>query len=156
MAGILGSFDPNLKQEQLAKYQVKFGVDGVHLIQRSKFFLFVKIIIPLILYILLYTVTMIGVGYFSASDPQVIGYSAIIGLLFVLILFLTLNFKRLLDYLMDFILITPDQIIAFNQKGIWKRSNISIETIKIKSISVSYRSWIFSLFNNGDITFLSE
>jgi hypothetical protein len=74
----------------------------------------------------------------------------------VIIIFLAVHFKRLLDYLMDFIIVTPNQIIAYNQKGIWKRQNMTIETIKIKSISVSYRGWIFSVFNNGDIKFLSE
>lgn len=115
-----------------------------------------KIIVPLCIYTIIYSLIIRAISYITEGDPIIIWYGAIIGLLLVIILFLAVHLKRLLDYLMDFIIVTPDQIIAYNQKGIWKRQNMTIETIKIKSMSVSYRGWIFSVFNNGDIKFLSE
>ncbi len=156
MASLLGSFDPEHKSNTVKKYEAKFGKENVLLIQRSGLFLFLKIIIPLIIYIILYGGIITLIGYLVEWDTKIIGYSAIIGLLVVMILFLSLNFKRLLDYLMDFLIITPKQIIAYNQRGIRKRSNMTIECEKIKSISTSYRNRLFSLFNNGDIIFLSE
>lgn len=156
MPWLLWSFDPNLKNEKVTQYQNKFGKESVLLIQRSKLFLFLKIIVPLIIYMLIYAGIIVAISYGFEWDREVIGYSAIIGFLVIFLIFLSLNLKRLLDYLMDFIIVTPEQIIAYNQRGIRKRSNMTIECVKIKSISTSYRSRLFSLFNNGDIKFLSE
>ncbi len=156
MAGFLGSFDPHLKEKTIQKYQAKFGKANTLLIQRSGLFLFLKIILPLTIYLIIYTGIIIGIWFMVEGNTEIIGYSAIIGLLIIILIFLSLNLKRLLDYLMDFIIVTPKQIISYNQTGIRRRSNMTIECEKIKSIKASYRSPLFSLFNNGDMKFLSE
>lgn len=156
MAGLLGSFNPDHKQQEVQKYQKKYGKDNIHLITRSKLFLTMKILIPLTFYIIIYIGIIVAIWYVYDGDPTTIAYSAIIGLLFVCVLFMIVHLKRLIDYLMDFIVVTPSKVISFNQKGIRKRSNMTIEANKIKSISIMYRNRLFSIFNNGDIKFLSE
>jgi uncharacterized membrane protein YdbT with pleckstrin-like domain len=150
-----GSFDPELRKKELRKYQERYGADNVMLVKRSKLFVWLNIALPIICYLLIYAGIMVAVSL-NVRNDQTIGYVAIIGLLAVVLAFLSMHFKRLLDYYLDFIIITPKQVVSFNQQGIWRRDNRTIETEKIKSISAKYRNCVFSLFNNGDITFLSE
>lgn len=155
MSSLIGSFDPALKREEFKKYQNRYGNSNVIVIQRSKLFLLLKIIHPLFWYAVAYSL-IIRWATSSIKNAETIWYIAIIWFLLVVILFSIMHTKRLLDYLMDFIIVTPDHIISYNQTGIRKRKNLSIESSKIKSIKTNYRNRIFSIANNGDIAFLSE
>jgi len=43
--------------------------------------------------------------------------------------------QRFIDFEMDFITITPDEIESVNQTGIFKRKIVSLDSKKIRSIS---------------------
>jgi len=64
--------------------------------------------------------------------------------------------QRFIDFEMDFITITPDEIESVNQTGIFKRKIVSLDSKKIRSISTK-KNWFFrSLFNIGSLIILSE
>jgi hypothetical protein len=64
--------------------------------------------------------------------------------------------KLYIDYTMDFTIVTPEQIISYDQTFVLNRFVRTMQTSKIKTVSIS-KSWlIYSLFDNGDISFLSE
>jgi uncharacterized membrane protein YdbT with pleckstrin-like domain len=64
--------------------------------------------------------------------------------------------KRFIDYKMDFAIITPKEIVSYNQTGIFSRSSRSLDVDKIKTISVDKKGLLRSIFNFGSIIFLSE
>jgi uncharacterized membrane protein YdbT with pleckstrin-like domain len=45
--------------------------------------------------------------------------------------------KKIIDYYMDFAIVTPEHIVAYNQKGIFSRESRSIDVDKIKTITVN-------------------
>ena len=57
---------------------------------------------------------------------------------------------------MDFVIVTPDQLTAFDQEWILKRMTRSLELRKIKTINVVSHGWLSSLFNFWSIIFLAE
>jgi len=63
---------------------------------------------------------------------------------------------RYIEFKMDFAVVTPNMLITYDQQGVFKRQIRTINTQNIKTISVEKKWFIYSLFNNGDIVFLSE
>lgn len=64
--------------------------------------------------------------------------------------------KKYFDYKMDFCVITPQEIAAYNQSGMLHRNSRTIDADKIKTVTVDASGFIKSFFNFGDIRFLSE
>ncbi|USN55297.1 MAG: hypothetical protein H6765_01510 [Candidatus Peribacteria bacterium] len=61
-----------------------------------------------------------------------------------------------LDYYLDFSIITPTQITNYNQTGFFGKSTRSLDLAKIKSVRVDQQGIMRSLWNYGSIVFLSE
>lgn len=61
-----------------------------------------------------------------------------------------------MDYTMDFCIITPKELISYNQSWLFNRHTEIIDTEKIKTIN-KIPQWFFgSVFNFASIVFLSE
>jgi len=57
---------------------------------------------------------------------------------------------------MDYCIVTPRELVAYNQSGIFNRHTEIIDTEKIKTIN-KIPQWLFgSLFNFASLIFLSE
>lgn len=63
---------------------------------------------------------------------------------------------KYIDYKLDFIIVTPDVLIMYDQWGLFRRNVISTNEKSIKTISVQKSGLLYSIFNNGDIVFLTE
>ena len=61
-----------------------------------------------------------------------------------------------INYLLDYTIITPRLITSYNQTGIFKREIRTIDTDKVKAITVNATSFWQSLSNYGSLIFLSE
>lgn len=57
---------------------------------------------------------------------------------------------------MDFVIITPDQLVSYDQAWILKRTTRSLELRKIKTINVVTDGWLSTFFGYGSIVFLAE
>jgi hypothetical protein len=57
---------------------------------------------------------------------------------------------------MDFIVVTPDFLVMYNQTWILAKKVITANAKSIKTVSVERSGLLYSLFNNGDIIVLSE
>ena len=61
-----------------------------------------------------------------------------------------------IDYAMDYLIITPTEIILAEQSWLFKRSLATIDANQVKSI-YAQKGWILqSIFNNGSIVFLID
>lgn len=57
---------------------------------------------------------------------------------------------------MDFCIVTMQEIVAYNQTWLLNRSSRTIDADKIKTVTENASGIIKSLFNFGDLIFLSE
>lgn len=57
---------------------------------------------------------------------------------------------------MDFIIITPDYLMMYDQAWIFNKRVITVNEKSIKTISVERRWVLYSLFNNWDLIVLAE
>ena len=127
-------------------------------IDMSEFWTFIKFSIILFLYQFLISVWNIAT-LFIINDKWTIGLTWWVGIFVLNFLFLVIILrilKRFIDFEMDFIIVTKDEIESFNQSWIFKREIVSLDIRKIRSISTE-KDWFFkSLFNIWSLKILSE
>lgn len=151
---ILSTFDTNLKNETIKKEQKKHGIDKVHLLERSWFFLLKMVILPLLCIIGLSAA--ISYVMFISFKRNIVAISIATSIIFIL-LTLSINLiQYYIDYNMDFCIITPEIVILNEQSGLFTRSIKTLDVIKIRSIYIKQHNIINSLFNNGSIIFMSD
>ncbi|MFZ2150849.1 MAG: hypothetical protein WAZ12_04000 [Candidatus Absconditicoccaceae bacterium] len=153
---IFSSFDTRLRQKSLKEHQDQYGVDKVVLLDKSWLFLFEKVFPKLLGSIIIMIVTIVVSNWVFGTSQEKYTIYVIIGMIFVLLTFAGPVIKHFIDYYMDFALVTPKSLIMFNQTGIFKRDMATVDVDKIKTISVRKRYFLYSVFNNGDLIFLSE
>ncbi|MFA5747738.1 MAG: hypothetical protein WC872_01360 [Candidatus Absconditabacterales bacterium] len=151
---IFSNFDTNFKQYTFKKYQDKFGAQNVLLIQKSKLFLFLKIFLPIFFttitaFIIIYT------SYIILGNQGLIYLGLPVSIALIIISLFPI-IKNLIDFSMDFAIITPESLIRYNQEGLFNKGITTINSQSIRTITVEKEGLINSIFNNGNIIFLSE
>gem|GEM_PF-4056717 len=64
--------------------------------------------------------------------------------------------RQYMNWKMDFMIITPKEVIKFDQNGVLHRETETIHVDKIKSVTVVKHGLLNSLLDIGTITFLAE
>lgn len=156
---ILSNFDTHLDEDLLVKAQERFGKEHVLFVRRDKIYLVLKIYIPIIAWFLsVLTLVLIFSGMMSGNDLfwTVVRWSfwwTVIASLFVLTKYCT---GKMIDYYMDYAIVTPEQVTQFDQSGVLERSTRALDITKVKTVSVNNKGLLCSLFNYGSIIFFSE
>ncbi len=155
---IFANFDTKAPLEAYKKALVEYGADKVIFVRRHRIYLTFYVTIPLVLVgTLLVAAFLLWWGY--AVD--VIG-NIVTNVIFTVIAAIIALFTLIrvmfnyINYLLDYTIVTPRLIISYNQTGIFQRQVRTIDTDKIKAITVSGKSFLQSLFNYGSVVFLSE
>lgn len=152
---ILSNFDTKFAESLYTQYVQAFGPDQVILVRRSKMFYYWYVARPLLFWIILFSVSL----YFVFTKYSTIEWLPIafwIVTWLYLLLIVRKFMKFLIDYKMDFLIVTPKEVMKYNQTGVFNREVEKIHTDHIKSISVSKKWAIKSFFNVGSIAFLAE
>jgi len=140
MVKILGNFDTRLDEKIVSSHCKLYGDDQVLYISRSGIYLFIKVVFPLICRVLA-ALAAIGFVYYFLGGANVIFVVirvitiSLTGVSFVLMAYRLLYIK-LIDYYMDYAIVTPREIISIDQDGFFHRSERSLDSIKIKAISI--------------------
>lgn len=156
---IFSNFDTWLAASLLKEAQEKYGVENVLFVRRDKVYLFIRLWLPVILrvfisFVLLYFYYgIVGSQSFFSDIVWIIVWTIEIWLTLYLLFFF---WHKLLDYYMDYVIITPRQIVVFDQDWILKRETRSLDPSKIKTINISSAWLMGSIFNFGSIVFLAE
>jgi len=150
---IFSNFDTTIRRMKFQEYQEQFGPENVIMFGRSKLYRVIKVVIPTFFLI---AATVLGlVWLYSRLWSDYMLYFVIAFALFDLVRLFPIIGKYM-DYKLDFIIVTPDLLIMYDQWGIFNRNIISTNEKSIKTISVK-KTWLFySIFNNGDLIFLTE
>lgn len=155
---ILSNFDT---KAPLIAYQhalAEFGADKVLFFRRHRIYLTFFIVLPCIgAGILIIVAFLIWRNLLSGFAPGVFGnifFTVLFGLITIIVLIrILLNY---INYLLDYTIVTPRLITSYNQTGIFQREIRTIDTDKVKTITVNANSFLQSLFNYGSINILSE
>jgi len=119
---------------------------------------FLKFSFFLLIYEVVVSIVDLVVLYFTRTE-WISNLSLSISLVVLNVLFLFLIVKiiyRFIDFEMDFIIVTKDEIESFDQAGIFRRKIVSMDLTKFRSITTEKKGLIRSIFNCWSLIILSE
>ena len=155
---IFSNFDTQLDDELYRKAVENFGEEKVMIVRRSTIYIWLKIIVPGAISMLIIATMM----YVERRLEQMSNMSPIVTIIGMIVIIISLivwlwyTIRKLMDYYMDFAIITPRQIVSYQQRGLFRRSSISLDLTNLRSINEE-KNWILkSIFNYGTVVFLSE
>lgn len=151
---IFSSFDTELKNHTIRQYTERYGEDNIVVITRSRLYLMKKVWWHLILWVMSYLVSAILI-YLLVDFSGLISYGLRVGIPFFLA-FLIIGGENYIDYSMNYAIFTPYEALLVEQIGIFKRDIKSLDSRKIKSISVKKSNFWYSMFDDGVIKILNE
>lgn len=151
---IISTFDPKFQKKTISKNIEKYWAENIIHIKKSKLFFLIKILIPSVFWttilIFLLTISIVNINMYWVLIT--------LSILFILLWLVPIIkvIKLYLDYSMDFIIVTPEALIRYNQEWFFKRISKTIDLKDVRSTSVRKAGLIDSIFNNGSLVFLSE
>lgn len=153
---IFSNFDSKWKQEALDEAIKEFGEDKVLTLNKSRLFYYYKFLFPVLGWAVL-LIIMLALPYLIREEMGWLVYSIYAAFMLILYLFTLFKpIKHYIDYKMDFSIVTPRALSRYNQEGILKRDIKTSNVRNIKTISIKKNNFLYNLFDNGDLIFLSE
>ncbi len=152
---ILSNFDTHFSKKLYDQYAQAFGADKVLVVHKSKMFYYWYVARPLLIRIILFSIAFYFVyTQFTHITRLPIAFRVVVWLYLFLIVRKFMRF--LIDYKMDFLIVTPKEIMKYNQTGLFNREVEKLHTDHIKSISLSKKWALKSFFDVGSLVFLAE
>jgi hypothetical protein len=156
---ILSNFDTKLYDTLKEQYLEQYGSDNVMIIRRASIFFWLYIMAPIVMMLAVLVLMWwlsFGVTLKDQALENIVHIWSLILWLSVLLFRGTRILLRYFDYVMDFCIITPKELVSYNQEWLFNRRTEIIDTEKIKTIN-KIPQWFFgSIFNFANIVFLSE
>lgn len=152
---ILSNFDTALAEKLYAEYSQLFGAEYVALVHKSRLIWYAQIFFPVFLF---GAVTIVAAYFlYTYKMPHEIVYRAFRWsvVIWSSILFLKLSHKYV-DFKMDFLIVTPKEVMKYDQHGVFSRVTEKIAADKIKSITIKKDWFLASFFDIGTLVFLAE
>lgn len=160
MVRLFSNFDTSAPTRNYTEAVHEFGFDKVVFLRRHKLYFYLYTLIPAITAVVLMLFVIISFFRFDTKTTQtgslVANYALQIILLLVILYLVLLAWARYFNYTLDYTIITPTYISAYDQQWIFNRKIITIEPSKIKTINFSSHGIINSLFNFWNIDILLE
>ena len=151
---IFSTFDTKLKANRISFFQEKYGKSNIHVIERATIFWRIVVFSPILKGILFTSIIWITTWYIF-SNNIVLYWSLALATVFSSVFYLS-AIKSYIDYIMDYCIITPDEVILTQQEWILKRTVRTLDWEKVKSIYINKQSLIYSIFDSGTIVFMSD
>ncbi len=158
MVKIFSNFDSTFDDVALLKAKKEFWDEHVCFVRRDKIYIVFKILIPIFLWII---TAMLLLAFVYWTEFWELLWSSFEIFIWICIWFSWLVLAwvmtgKFIDYYMDFTIITPKRITAYDQTWIFTRSERALDISKIKSIRVMKKWILHSMFNYWSIVFFSE
>lgn len=158
MVKIFSNFDTNLARNLVIRYAQQYGQDRVIFVKRWTVYLVFNVLFPLFIWSLVLGLGLLIYIRSLEIDPFFTLFVRLILAVLVFIRFWILYraVTGLINYYMDFTIVTPQQIISYDQIGVFSRNTRAVEIDKIKLVSVDKKWLLRSIFNYGAIVFFAE
>ncbi len=153
---LFSNFNTDLEATLVKKYKKNFWDDKILSIHKSRWFYITWVIWPFVLFFVVFSV-LLSVVYMNEFDFKEVVIPTFWGVMLLYFVFVSRrSSKNYVDYKMDFLIVTPKELIKYDQRWMLDRHSETIHVDKIRSVTVS-KSWLFnSFFDIGTITFLAE
>ncbi len=158
---IFSNFDTNLEDKLCEEYGQIFGSDKVVVLHKTKRYLYRHVWFPYVMFLIFaLIVTNVVYGWLFLPDSFVLPVIverllwAMVAVYFVYTV--THTFKYYVNYKMDFLVVTPKEVIKYDQEGVWQRKAEKLSTRHIKSVTVSKDGFLASFLDIWSIYFLAE
>lgn len=152
---MISTFDIHLLDKEYKKYSQKYGSENVILIQRDGIYRNIYIVLPSLGFLAIMIVFMIF-WVINNIDYSAYWYFKVSIVVVWLLFFLYRISDKVLNYYLDFTIITPLEIVQYDQKWFFSRPMKTVASEKIKTISIRKWGIMQSVFNFGTLIFLSE
>ncbi len=156
---IFSNFDTNLNDRLYQEAVERFGEDKVLFVRRDKIYLILKIWLRLWIWLLICGLFLIlFYTYVWMWSPIGRFFWWLLRLIIIItwLILIYLVIKKLIDYYMDYTIVTPLNITQYDQTWILQRTTRSLDIFKIKTISIDKRWLLRSIFNYWSIVFFTE
>ncbi len=150
---IFSNFDTKFRTKIYNENCAKYWSDSVLVFGRSRLYWLLKVLSPTIL-LILFNLFWLLLYYHWTNWLYFIYILA--GTIAIDIFVIAYIGWKYIDYLLDFMLVIPNSLVLYIQKWCFERDVFTMNQISIKTISVEKRWFWYSVFNNWDITILSE
>lgn len=152
---IFSNFDTNRKQIAYAEAVEKFWTNEVLVLGKSNLFFAEKVLMPILWRTTMFAILERGL-YYVWYDWGILRHAFTRLLILIYIILISPNIKYYLDYTMDFSIFTPETLTRYNQSGFFKRDIKTSNVRNIKTVTIQKNSLRYNIFDNWDLTFLSE
>lgn len=152
---ILSNFDTNYANTLYAEYTALFGEEYVALIHKSRLVWYATIMFPLSRFVLIVILGTYVIYTYPLPHPSLYRIFWWVVAFWWIILLVTLS-RRYVDVRMDFLIVTPKEVMKFDQQGVFWRTAEKISADKIKTITLKKEWFLASFFDVWSIVFLAE
>lgn len=153
---IFSSFDTELSATILAEKQAQYGERSVLFIRRDPIYLAIKVYAPIIAWLVLSILIVLAVVNLAPQWWKVLLWISIWSIALSALIIWLIATRKYIDYTMDYTIITPDEVLQYDQEWVLDRVSRSISVNKLKTISVR-KWWLrWSVINYWSIVFFSE
>lgn len=156
---IFSNFDTELPRRLYAEAVEKFWREHVLFVKRDKIYLVIRLFFPILLWLFLSSLLLLIFYWLIWTKSSFSEYAGFVtwGLVIAMFLFLLhYIWTKTVNYYLDFVIVTPKQVLMFDQAGILTRTTRALDTEKIKTINVVAQWWLSSVFSYGSMVFLAE
>lgn len=156
---IFSNFDTRLEYKIWQEYGEIFGKDKVMILHKTRRYLYYHVWLPIAICLgvgMIFSYLIYDLGANILSDFPFLKW-VMRGFLCIYLLY-TLHhaLAYYMNYKMDFMVVTPKEIMKYDQEGVLQRSVEKLNTKHIKSVTISKDGFFASFFDIGDIYFLAE
>ncbi len=158
MVKILSNFDTSFDDDCVNEAIDEFGKSNICFIRRDRIYVLMKIMIPTFFRLFL-SLILLAIAYWSWLWRSIWSIFQIFIRWIICISWGMLLRKvtwKLIDYYMDFTIITPKQITSYDQTWVFTRDARALDITKIKSVRIEKKWLLRSIFNFGTIVFFAE
>lgn len=131
---IFSNFDTDMPDRLYKKAIEKYGKENVIFIRRDKIYLVLKVYIWVIVWLLFFAFCL-RLMYIKYDSPTLNTTMWI----FLVLTFLLLKWKalsKIIDYHLDFTIVSRNHVTSYDQSGIFHRSTRSLDLAKVKSVNI--------------------
>ncbi len=148
---IFSNFDTQFKDKVISKRKTKFQDDEIMVVVRSKYYLLFRVILPMILYLIVWLVVLVFLGWYMGSNLVYVP----LFLVWLLVVWFRVV-RKLLKYLYDFTIIDPLGITTYKQKGILHSFLKQIPANRIRSIEIERSNLLENIFSYWKVNILTD
>lgn len=151
---IFSSFDTEHKKRVIDNYIATHWSENILVLSRSKLYLRWRIYIRIAIYTILLAFWLYLI-FTLTKWPNSRLYLTIIITIPYIVSVRPIIWKYI-DYKMDFVVVTPTGVFFYNQRWFLYREMSALNLQNIRSVNIQKSRFLYTLFDNGDIIFLSE